>query len=640
MIMPNLPFASNPLRTRADLQRLATDLIEPLVPHFSPGRAQVRLGVNRALYGDPAGWLEGFARPLWGLVPLAAGGGSFEHWPLWREGLACGTDPDHPEYWGLAGDYDQRSVEQAAFGFALALAPDQLWAPLAPEVRARLAAWLQNINRVRLVQSNWLYFRVLVNLGLERCDETFSEEQVDADLEKLDSFYIGGGWYEDGRGGPPYRDGRLGDYYIPMAFHYYNLIYARLALRGGPPRTARYVEHARQFAQDFQYWFGAGGAALPFGRSLTYRFAQGAFWGALAFAGVEALPWGVVKGLYLRHLRWWMKQPIFSETGLLTIGYAYPNLVMAESYNSPGSPYWAMKALLPLACPETHPFWRAEEMPLPARRRVHTVAGAKLLLATDPRTRDVTAVNPGQPVLDWPRHAPHKYSKCAYATRFAFTVPVSVATPAEGGLDSVLSLSDDGRFFRVREQCFDREVRDGVAFSRWEPWPGVELSTWLLAEPDGHIRVHRLRTARNLSAVKTGFAVPFTDRSTRQLLASNQPGPVVRAPAGASMLCSLKGERAPDCIDVGANSHLLASLSAMPILRSSHEPGEHWLACWVGGVADRDDDFRTASQYAVEIGAGSVRVLHQGAPWWQWQSDGIPCGASDSARLAALAEPA
>ena len=631
----NSPIADNPLRTRADLQRFATDLAEPLVSHFSPGRAQVRLGANRAHYGDPAGWLEGFARPLWGLAPLAAGGGAFAHWPLWQQGLDAGTNPAHPEYWGLAGDFDQRSVEQAAFGTSLALAPDQLWTPLSPEVRTRLAAWLQNINQVKLVQNNWLFFRVLVNLGLERVGQPFSQERVDADLAQLDRFYIGDGWYTDGASGTTFRDGRLGDYYVPMAFHFYSLLYTRLASAGDPPRIARYVERARLFAQDFQYWFAADGAALPFGRSLTYRFAQGAFWGGLAFAGVEALPWGVIKGLYLRHLRWWLRQPIFSDTGVLTIGYGYPNLVAAESYNSPGSPYWAMKVLLPLALPETHPFWRAEELPLPARRSVHTVLGAKLLLTTDPRTRDVTAVNPGQPVLDWPRNAPQKYSKCAYSTRFAFTVPVSGAgSPAEGGLDSVISLSDDGRLFRVREQCFGAEVRDGAAFSHWEPWGGVELATWVIAEPSGHLRIHRLRTSRKLWAVEAGFAVPYTDKLTRELLADGKSGPLVRAPAGTSLLRSLAGERTPECVDVGANSHLLASLSAMPILRSTHEAGEHWLACWAGGGAATDDVTAAANAFSVEIAAGAVRVLREGAPWWN--SAGDPCGESSAARRESL----
>lgn len=104
------------------------------------------------------------------------------------------------------------------------------------------------------------------------------------------------------------------------------------------------------------------GRAIPFGRSVGYRFAMVSFWGALAYAGVELpapLTWGMVKGMVLRHLRWWQTQPdIWSSSGTLTIGYTFPNmyvststtilsrysrfcadnLKMAENYNSPGSP--------------------------------------------------------------------------------------------------------------------------------------------------------------------------------------------------------------------------------------------------------------------------------------------------------------
>jgi hypothetical protein len=266
---------------------------------------------------------------------------------------------------------------------------------------------------------------------------------------------------------------------------------------------------------------------------------------------------------------------------------------------------------------------------------VHTVSGARLLITTDPETRGVIAINAGQPVLDWPRSAPQKYSKCAYSTRFAFTVPVSgAATATEGGIDGVISLSDDGRFFRAREQCFDAEVDDGVAFSRWKPWPGVEVETWLLAEVTGHIRVHRMKTSRKLWAIEAGFAVPYTDKATRQMHPSGESGPQVCAPAGTSLMRILFGERTPDCVDVDANSHLLASLSAMPVLRTIHEPGEHWLACWVGGSAGADDGFEDAKGYSIDFVAGGARVQRDNAPWWI--SIHSACGESSSARIEML----
>lgn len=601
-------FTVNSLRTRADVQQLARGLVEPLAPHFSAGRAQVRLGANHGHFGETAGWLEGFARPLWGLVPLAAGGGDFAHWSLWQQGLAGGVDPAHEEYWGLAGDYDQRSVEQAAFGFALALAPEKFWDPLDAATRERLIAWLRRIDDVQLVRSNWLFFRVLVHLGLRRCGvETPSDE---ADFALIESFHLGGGWYSDGASGAPWRDGRTGDYYVPMAFQFYALVYAKLAAARDPKRAAMFRERAAEFAQDFQHWFAADGSALPFGRSLTYRFAQGAFWGALAFADVEALPWPVIKGLYLRHLRWWMRQPIFTESGLLTIGYAYPNLLVAESYNSSQSPYWALKAFLPLALPEEHPFWQAEEALLPQRRAVHTVPGANLILTTD-AAGDVTAINPGQPVLDWPRNAPHKYSKCAYSTRFGFSVPASAATPAEGGFDSELALSDDGRFYRRRDFCEVATVENGVAYSRWNPWPDVEVRTWLLADATGHARVHHVRGARKLWTQEAGFAATWTTRAELRFEAGR-----VSTLAGVSALQDLSGGRESGAVDLGAGSHLLGSLATMPVLRSEHEPGAFWLACWVSGGRDT----AVAAPCIVDIESARCRVWRDGKIWMEMEA--------------------
>jgi len=633
----NLPFSTNPLRTRTDVQQLLRDLVNPILPHFSKGRAEVRLGANRAHYGDPAGWLEGFARPLWGLVPLAAGDGDFKHWALWREGLDSGTNPLHQEFWGMAGDYDQRSVEQAAIGFGLALTPKIVWDPLSSQAKKNLSSWLQHINDVKLVQSNWQFFRVLVNLGLRRCGQPWSPDRIQSDLDLIDQFYLGDGWYSDGKGSPPgFRDGRLGDYYIPMAFHLYGLIYARLASDFDPTRAARYVERARSFARDFVYWFSSDGSALPFGRSLTYRFAQGSFWGGLAFAAVEALPWGVIKGLYLRNLRWWMQQPIFSETGLLTIGYAYPNLLMAESYNSPDSPYWALKAFLPLSLPKTHPFWRAEEAPLPPRRAVHTVPNANLIIATDPKRREITALTPGQPCFDWPRNAPHKYSKCSYSTRFGFNVPAGAPSLSEGGLDNVVSVSDNNRLFRVREHCEDSVIKDGVGYSRWMPWPDVEIRTWIVATSTAHFRIHKLTTERKLWLIDGGFPVGYVRKNTLVLQPNEGSGAFVRSPNGASLIRNLHGERQQECAELGANSSLLCSLTALPLLRSAHEPGQYWLASYVSGQAEPESNFAEAGEYSVQIEGMSVRILRNQEPWWTFEAESIPTGNSSPARIAEI----
>jgi hypothetical protein len=76
------------------------------------------------------------------------------------------------------------------------------------------------------------------------------------------------------------------------------------------------------------------GRAIPFGRSVGYRFAMVSFWGALAYANVELpapLTWGMVKGIVMRHLRWWQTQhDMWSSSGTLTIGYSYPNMYVSS----------------------------------------------------------------------------------------------------------------------------------------------------------------------------------------------------------------------------------------------------------------------------------------------------------------------
>lgn len=299
-----------------------------------------------------------------GACPHASGGGESVLWPMFLEGIINGTDPEHDEYWGEFSTKDQRMVEQAVLGLGLALAPHKLWEPLSDVQKRNVYNWLNQINHVdRSNPNNWLMFTVLVNVGFKKLGLPYDQEIMDDYLDKIDTYYLSDGWYSDGL-----TDQR--DYYIAFAMHYYTLIYAKLMADEDPQRTAVYRERSAQFAKEFIYWFAEDGSAIPFGRSLTYRFAQVSFWSALVYADVLPFSYGVLKGIIMRHFRWWFDKPIVGIDGLLSIGYAYPNLVMTENYNAPGSPYWAFKAMLILALPDDHPFWQAEEEPLPVLKEL------------------------------------------------------------------------------------------------------------------------------------------------------------------------------------------------------------------------------------------------------------------------------
>lgn len=186
--------------------------------------------------------------------------------------------------------------------------------------------------------TNWLWFRVFANLGLKKNGGKFSQARLDADIKHLDTFYRAGGWSNDGPEGIHQMD----YYSSSFAIQFLQLLYAKIAGDDEPERAAEFRKRAQLVALDLAHYFDEQGRAIPFGRSVGYRFAMVSFWGALAYAGVELpapLTWGMVKGIVMRHLRWWQTQhDMWSPSGTLTVGYSYPNMYMAENYNSPGSP--------------------------------------------------------------------------------------------------------------------------------------------------------------------------------------------------------------------------------------------------------------------------------------------------------------
>ncbi|WP_339282131.1 DUF2264 domain-containing protein [Paenibacillus sp. FSL H8-0282] len=572
-------IAINPLKTREDLVSALEQLTDPLRPLYSRGGARLAIGGTGASYPAVTAEMEGFSRVLWGLVPLLMGGGESGLWDTVLDGIRHGTDPAHEEYWGEVQDYDQRLVEMAVFGFALAAIPGQIWSPLTQKEQEQLYSWLNQINSHPCYDCNWLFFNVLVNVGFRRIGRPYDAEQLENNLKRMDDFYLGDGWYSDGINGHS-------DYYVPFAIHYYALLYAKLMEQEDPERSQVFKERARLFATEFLGWFAPDGSALPYGRSLTYRFAQSAFWGALVYAGVEGFPVGVVKGLVLRNLRWWFSQPIFDAGGILTIGYTYPNLVMAENYNAPGSPYWALKTFLPLALSAEHPFWKEEELPLPDIPAVIVQKPAHLVIVREPASGHVAAFNSGHLYTNEHTHTSAKYEKFVYSTGFGFSVPRSEWGLSQGAFDSMLALSESGdNLYRVRRRNMESRIVDNVLHSVWKPWTNVEVRTWIVAGLPWHIRIHRIETGRPLDAAEGGFALGQEAGVEQQIGLTTA---AVSTARGISGVKGLIGYEKAELIWPNANTNLLHPRTVLPTLTTFLEPGIHWLASAVYGDLSGD----------------------------------------------------
>jgi hypothetical protein len=154
---PLHPFSTNPLKTRSDVVTAASSLLDPLVQGFSPQNALIKVGSTGTRFDETAAQVEGFARPLWGLAPLLAGGSEYAHSKEWVNGLINGTDPESDEFWGYMEDTDQRMVEACPIGFTLAVASKDFWEPLTEKQRANVEAWVGSMNDKEMPDTNWYY---------------------------------------------------------------------------------------------------------------------------------------------------------------------------------------------------------------------------------------------------------------------------------------------------------------------------------------------------------------------------------------------------------------------------------------------------------------------------------------------------
>ena len=110
----------------------------------------------------------------------------------------------------------------------------------------------------------------------------------------------------------------------------------------------------------------------------------------------------------------------------------------------------------------------------------------------------------------------HRYGKFAYSSAFGYSVPTGALEIEQHAADSTLALSDDsGEHWRVRRVPLDARIVDlangGKALrSAWRPWKDVEVETWLVPPTEGslwHVRVHRLRSGRELRSADGAFAI-------------------------------------------------------------------------------------------------------------------------------------
>ena len=580
------------LTSRKDMAELLLDMIRPLKQFYSPRHAWLKVGATKAHYGEKAALMEGFARILWGLGPLWSQENEdlpedlrreAEEWRVfYLEGLINGTDPSHPEYWGDLLDFDQKMVEMASIASAVCLAPGKLWGEMTKEQQERFYRWFNQINERRVHPNNWRYFRILVNTMWRKLGQPWNEERMKEDRALIESCYTEGGWYVDGT---PLQV----DYYIPFAIQFYGLLYARFMREEEPEYCRILTERAAEFSGDFIYWFAEDGTEIPFGRSLTYRFAHGAFFAAMGFAETPGVGYGVMRPLLLKNISRWMERPIFDNGGVLTIGYGYPNLLMCDRYNAPGSPYWGLKAFYALAVPADHPFW-TEEAQAPVFEKTKLLTQPHMLISHEANGH-VQAFVAGQHGKCF-GCSDAKYEKFVYSNRFAFSVSRGPSLE-EGAFDNTLAVSLAGEErYQMRYGLEDYRLTEQMVWMKYRIMPGVRVESTIVPSGKWHMRIHQIETETAIDIADGGFAVATepeeavrgteSGRYNGEGIRRTECGIFIEREWGSSGAVALTGGTA-EAVRSFANTNLMVQLAVIPTIRQRLEPGKHMVINWFMG---------------------------------------------------------
>jgi hypothetical protein len=336
----------------------------------SPNHARITPPGAEGGYGTAIDGLEGFARTflLAGFrIAGERGIGTEELANFYARGIAAGVDPDAPDRWVRLDEHAQAKVEAASIALILDLTRPWIWDRLDALTQSRVIDYFSPvIGDATYPQTNWVWFRLVVQTFLRSVGGPWSAQDVADDLARHDSFVRADGWMSDGAE-------RSFDHYVGWALHLYPVLWSRMqgASELAAGRTTADIVALDRFLLDAIALVGADGSPMIQGRSLIYRFAAAApFWVGI-LAEVPSLSAGALRHAADKVVRHFAnhegdRATVPTADGILTMGWHHEWRALAQSYSGPGSPYWAVKGLLGVMLPADHPVWTAPAEPLPS----------------------------------------------------------------------------------------------------------------------------------------------------------------------------------------------------------------------------------------------------------------------------------
>ncbi len=605
----------------------AERLLRPLAALMEDGRADLAIEGQASNHGPAADRLESFARPcLWASHWLAAcpdGAETLSRADVaawFRRGLVLGTDPAGPQYWGPTANFHQHTVEMGALVLALEKASAWLWDPLAESERAQIARWFGSARGVGLHRNNHLFFGVLPLSFLLKhgwgsaADRTCVLRWMDI----MEAMHLGGGWFIDGMN-------ESIDHYNAFAFHYYGLWWGMLYNELDPSRASRWAEWTHLFLSDYVRFFAATGEPVPFGRSMTYRFAASAPFALAEKCGVSPLAPGQSRRLCTQNLRFFLDRKIPQRQGALSLGWTDEFPAMTEAYSCAGSAYWAAKGLSPLLLDPGEPFWTDAEKPLPCEEGdfSHAIPQAGMVVrAVD---GEVELFNGASSICGGnTAFGPYKWGKLSYRTGTGLEVqPRDGLYPLDASLTA--EAADGGLFGRQAThplEASDHHISFAFALGDRFSQFSVQVESHLWWRGGWQLHMHRCRAHQPARLILGAHSLASADASA---LAEERRFPLVQARNGThrTALQSLHGFSGSGrrFATGDLRAHILAPHSLTVFLQTEFLEGACDLLAlsWTGSRAAEGDPWTVARS-----GEGFLCLAGRNGEIWMIHHEALP----------------
>lgn len=309
--------------------------------------------------------LEALGRLLTGIAPWlelgpdnsAEGKLRAKYIDLMVKSIAHGFDPESPDYLNFVKTR-QPLVDAAFFCQGLLRAPKQVWGNLSPKTKQDVLNALQEIRKIKPVESNWLLFSATVEAALLEFTGEWNPAPVEYAIKRFKEWYKGDAWYGDG---PNLHM----DYYNSYVIHPMLLDVLTVMQKHNKGEQELFnLEKMRftRYAEQQERFISPDGSYPVVGRSIAYRF--GTFH-VLSQAALEShLPASVTEAQVRCGLTAVIKKHMsvpgnFDSEGWLTLGFCGHQPAIAERYISTGSLYLCTSVFAALGLPVNSKFWTA-----------------------------------------------------------------------------------------------------------------------------------------------------------------------------------------------------------------------------------------------------------------------------------------